>query len=57
MTNTYMPSKVNLSGIRQTWINHTLKQMRRHKQQSYNKVRSTNLPAHWLYYKQSRKET
>ena len=54
--NTYVPSKIKSSSIRQPWINRTLKQLRRHKQQSYNKARSTNLPEHWLHYKQLKKE-
>ena len=54
--NTYVPSKIKSGSIRQPWINRTLKQLRRRKQQSYNKSRSTNLPEHWLHYKQLKKE-
>ena len=54
--NTYVPSKIKSSSNHQPWINCTLKQLRMFKQQSYNKTTSTNLPTHWLYYRQLKKE-
>ena len=48
---------IYVSSTYQSWINHTLKQLRRHKQLSYNKPdQLIYIPAHWLYYNQSKKE-
>jgi len=54
--NTHVPSKIKSNSVHQPWINHTLKQLRRRKQRSYNRAGSTNLPMHWSYYKQLKKE-
>ena len=54
--NTDVPCKIKSKNSHQPWINRTLKQLRRHKQCSYNRARSTNLPTHWLHYKKLKKE-
>ena len=54
--NTHVPCKVKSSNVQQPWINCTLKQLRRQNQRSYNRARSTNSLAHWLHYKQLKKE-
>jgi len=46
--NTHVPSKIKSNSVHRPWINHTLKQIRRHKQQSYNRARSKNLLMYWL---------
>jgi len=52
----HVPHKVKSEKNRKPWINHNLKRLRRKKQQSYNRARSTNLPAHWSHYRRLKKE-
>ena len=53
---TFVPSKIKHTSSRKLWINHKIKQLRRHKQKAYNKARQTNLSLHWTQFKDLKRQ-
>jgi len=49
--NWYIPSKVIHKNSKLPWINHTIKQLCRHKQRYHNKAKSSNSLVDWNNYK------
>ena len=56
LLNTFVPSKIKHTSNRKLWINHKIKQLRRHKQKAYNKARQTNLSLHWTQFKDLKRQ-
>ena len=56
LLNTFVSSKMKHNNNHKPWINHTIKQLRSHKQNAYNKVRSTNLSLHWTQFKELKRQ-
>ena len=54
--NIHIPRKVKTIYVHQLWVNCTVTQLRRQKQHCNNKAESTDSSAHWLHYKQLKKE-
>ena len=47
----YVPSKMVRTNTKQPWINHSIVQLRRRKQRSYNEAKLSNLASDWIKYK------
>ena len=56
LMNNYIPTKLVQTNVKQTWINHNIKKIRRHKQRLYNKAKSTNSISDWKSYKEAKKQ-
>jgi len=52
----FVPTKPKFSNTHKPWINRRLIQLRRQKQRSYNRARSSNLYSDWTHFKMFKKK-